>query len=150
MQKQNGFVGVLLLVVVGSIGLVVVGTAMNIITIPWLRLNTKVEMERDIVKKTYDADNALYNYRWFKDRAEAIRATKLKIDDAQKAVDRFEKSAGDRKTWTFEDKNEHARLSAVEQGLESGYREMVGEYNSRAKQVDRSIFENDLPLIFSL
>lgn len=150
MEKQKGFVGIILLVIGGMIALSVVGMALNIITIPWLRLGSKVQMERDIVKKTYDADNALYNYRWFKDKAEAIKATKSKITIAQKAVITFEESAGDRKTWTFEDKTEHARLSAVAQGLESSYQEMVGEYNSRAQQADRAIFSDELPLFFNL
>lgn len=154
MDRKNGFVGVAILAVGGFIALsvvgVVVGMGMNIITIPWLRLGNRVQMERDIVKKTYNADNALYNYRWFKDRAEAIDATKTKITIAQKAVISFEKGAGARSIWTFEDKNEHARLSAVAQGLESALQEMIGEYNSRAQQADRNIFSDELPLFFSL
>lgn len=44
------------------IGISVIGSALNLITIPWLRFDQKVQMERDIVKKTYDAENAIYNY----------------------------------------------------------------------------------------
>jgi hypothetical protein len=55
----------------------------TLITIPWLKFDRQVQMNRDIVTKTYNADNALYNYRWFKDRAEAIKATEKKIENAK-------------------------------------------------------------------
>ena len=107
-------------------------------------------MERDIVAKTYNADNALYNYHWFKERYEAIKATENKIKIAKDTIVVFETSAGSRKDWTFEDKTEHARLGSVVQGLKSHYEDIVAEYNARAKEVDRSVFQNELPTFFSL
>lgn len=150
MNENKGFIGVALLVIVGLIGLSVVGMALNIITIPWLKLGSKVQMERDVVQKVYNADNALYNYHWFQEKGEAIKATKAKIKIANEAIASFELSAGARKDWTFEDKTEHARLSAVAQGLKSHLEESVAEYNARAKEVDRAIFKDELPLFFSL
>jgi len=123
---------------------------MNIITIPWLKLNSQVQMERDIVQKTYNADNALYNYRWFKDRHEAILAAEVQIQHTIAAVNAFEVSAGARSTWTFEDKTEHARLSSVVLGLKNNYETLVAEYNSRAKQVDRAVFQDELPMFFTI
>ena len=150
MKTQKGFVGIVLLVIVGLIGLSVVGMALNIITIPWLKLGSKVNMEREIVTKVYNADNALYNYHWFQEKGEAIKATKNKIKIAQESVASFELSAGPRVDWTFEDKTEHARLNAVAQGLKSHLEESVAEYNARAKEVDRAVFKDELPLFFSL
>lgn len=154
MNTQKGAAGVVVLIVLGVIGvslaLAVVGSALNLITIPWLKFNRQVNMERDIVSKTYNADNALYNYRWFKDRAEAITALEKTIVQAEAAIDSFEASAGARSTWTFEDKTEHSRLNAVAQGQKAQYNSLVGEYNSRAQQVDRAIFIDNLPLFFSI
>jgi hypothetical protein len=153
-NKQSGGVGIAILIVVGVIvgGMVltVLGTAFNLITIPWLKFERKVELNRDIVNKTYETENALYNYRWFKDREEAIKAQKKKIEIAKQAHAEFQTSAGPRDKWTFEDKTEDARLRAIVQGNQSAYEEMVGEYNSRAKQVDRAIFKDDLPLFISI
>lgn len=151
---QKGTAGIVILVIVGFIGfsiaLATVGMALNIITIPWLKLGSQVQMTRDIVQKTYNADNALYNYHWFKERFEAIKATENKIKVAKEAATSFETSAGKRTDWTFEDKTEHARLASVTQGLKSHYEDIVAEYNARAKEADRAIFKDDLPLFFNL
>ncbi len=58
--------------------------------------------------------------------------------------------AGDRSKWTFEDKNESARLSAVYTGLKNHYEDLVTEYNARANEVDRAVFQDELPTFFSL
>lgn len=131
-------------------GLAVVGSALNLVTIPWLRFDSKVNMERGIVKKTYNADNALYNYHWFQERAGSIRALDQQIVIADKAVVDFELLAGSRKDWTFEDKNEDSRLRAVAQGLKSERRSQVEEYNARAGEADRAMFVDELPLFFTL
>ena len=142
--------GIGALVVTGMIGLTIVGAALNLITIPWLKFTSQVQTNRDIVERTYNADNALYNYRWFKDRAEAIKAGQKKIVLAKESLTDFEVSAGARTSWTFEDKTEHARLSAVLLGLRTNYEDLVAEYNSRAQQVDRAVFQDELPLFFSI
>lgn len=141
-------IGVLVLCCMFLLG--AIGTAMNIITIPWLKLNSQVQMTRDIVTKTYNADNALYNYHWFKERAAAITALKTTIEQADAAVTSHESAAGPRKEWTFEDKTEAARLRSVAQGQRAQYNSLVGEYNARMKEADRSIFEEDLPIFFNL
>lgn len=136
--------------VIGFIALGAVGSALNLVTIPWLKFDRQVQMERDIVTKTYDADNALYNYHWFKERHEEILATEVKIRNSKGSIESFEQSAGDRNTWTFEDKTEYNRLNAVHLGLLNYYETIVGEYNARAKSVDRAIFQDELPTFFSL
>lgn len=147
---QKGFAGIVLLIIVGVLGASVVATAMGIITIPWLKLNRRVQMERDIIQQTYDADNAIYTYEWFKDRHEAIVQSENKIKIAEDVLADFEARAGSRDKWTFEDKNEHARLSSVVAGLKSHRADLIAEYNANSKKVNKSIFKDDLPLFFDL
>lgn len=151
MSNQKGNIA---LVVLGAmaliIGLSVVGTAMGIITLPWRKLNRQVETNQGIIDKTYNAENALYNYEWFKQTAQDIKATETKTIDAKAAVTSFEVAAGPRASWTFEDKTEDARLRAVAQGLQNHYTQLVADYNARASQANRAIFKDDLPLFFSL
>lgn len=152
MSNQKGNIA---LVVLGAmaliIGLSVVGTAMGIITLPWRKLNRQVETNQGIIDKTYNAENALYNYEWFKQTAQDIKATETKTIDAKAAVVSFEESAGaDRSKWGFEDKTESARLRAVAQGLQNHYTQLVADYNARASQANRAIFKDDLPLFFSI
>jgi len=135
---------------VGVIFLAYLGTAFNLITLPWLKFDRKVQTNQDIITKTYNADNALYNYHWFKQQKEDIDATSNKVTQADRAVKDFEGSAGPRDKWTFEDKTEDARLRAVAQGLRSHYEDLVAEYNARAKSADRAIFNDQLPLYIGL
>lgn len=144
------YVALFVLVGVGFVVLAAVGSALNFITIPWLKFDSQVQMNRDIVKKTYNADNALYNYHWFKERAGSMKALQSTIDQSEAAVSSFEVSAGARKDWTFEDKTEDSRLRAVVQGQKAQYNSIAGEYNARAQEVDRAIFQDNLPLFFNL
>lgn len=154
MKKQNGFIGAALAIFLGLVVLMVgsalVASAFNLITIPWLRFDSKVNMERGIVKKTYNADNALYNAHWFQERAGSIKALEANIVTADTAVTDFETAAGPRKDWTFEDKTEDARLRAVAQGLKSERKSQIEEYNARAQEADRAIFVDGIPLFFKL
>lgn len=138
------------LVVVGFVGLGALGSFLNLITIPWLKFDSQVQTNRDIITKTYNADNALYNYHWFQERQAALVALDTTITQSQKAQVDFEASAGPRKDWTFEDKTEDNRLRAVIQGQQAQYNSLAQEYNAKAGEVDRSIFQNGLPLFFSL
>lgn len=139
-----------ILTVIGVIGLGVLGSALNLITIPWLKFDAQVQTNRDIVTKTYNADNALYNYHWFQERAGTITATASKAKLADAALTSFESSAGVRSSWSFEDKTEDARLRTVSLGLHSQYEDLVTEYNAKAGEVDRAMFVDGLPLFFNL
>lgn len=139
-----------MLVILGVLALGIVGTALNIITIPWLKLNAQVQTNRDIVTKTYTADNAIYNYHWFQERAAAITALDDTIVQSQAAQVSFETSAGARSSWSFEDKTEDNRLRQVVLGQQAQRNSLVQEYNARAGEVDRNIFKDGLPLFFSL
>ena len=107
-------------------------------------------MERDIIDKTYNANNALHTYHWFKEKKEDITATENKIEHARQDVMDFEISAGPRSQWTFDDKNNHAHLVSIKSGLVNYYETIVGEYNAAAKSVDKAIFKDELPTFFSI
>ena len=142
-------------IAVGLIGLVmlggvILGPVLGLVTLPWFKFATKVQTNQQIITKTYDADNVIYNYEWFKNTYEAINADKEKIKTAKTDVDTFELNAGARSTWTFEDKTEDARLHTVLTGLQNHYQDLVAQYNARAKMTNRSIFQDNLPLYINL
>lgn len=132
------------------LGLVIGAPFIRLALLPLFKFEQKVNTNQKIIQKTYDADNVIYNYEWFKSTFEAIEASKAKIKNAQAAVDGFESSAGDRKSWTFEDKTEDARLRSIVTGLKNHYEDLVAEYNARAKMVNRNIFQDTLPLFIGL
>lgn len=142
--------GIFTAVIIGFVALGALGTALNLITIPWLKFDSQVQMNRDIVTKTYNADNAIYNYHWFKERSAAITALDQTIQQSQASMTSFEVSAGPRASWTFEDKTEDNRLRQVILGQQAQYNSLANEYDARAKEADRAIFQDGLPLFFSL
>jgi len=144
------FIGIIALFFAGIIILSVIGMALDIITIPWLKLGRQVQTERGVIDRTYNADNAIYNYEWFKNREQEIKAVHQQGVNAQATLTAFEKSAGGRAQWSFEDKSEHARLSTVVLGLRNHYESLVAEYNARSSQVNRAIFKDDLTFFFNL
>lgn len=149
-KKTMKTFAIIVLVISGLVILSAVGTGLNLITIPWLQFNSQIQTNRDIVTKTYNADNALYNYHWFRERATSITALDKTITQSQLALTSFEMSAGARSTWSFDDKQEDNRLRTTVLGQQAQYNNLVGEYNARAGEVDRSIFQNGLPLFFNL
>jgi hypothetical protein len=94
-----------------------------------------------IVDKTIDADNVIYNYEWFKQRYEDVHAIDAKILDAEASVAAFAEAAGARTDWHREDREEHARLSAVALGLKQQRADLAAEYNARSRMANRAIFK---------
>lgn len=144
------YLGIATLVIGGLFVLSVIGSMLNLITIPWLKFNSQVQMNRDVVTKTYNADNAIYNYHWFQERAAAIKALDQTIQQSIASQANFEATAGARSTWTFEDKTEDNRLRQVVLGQQAQYNSLVNEYNARSAEVDRNIFKDGLPTFFNL
>lgn len=99
-----------------------------------------------IIEKTLDSDNIINNYEWFKQQYADVQAIDKKIVAAETAVASFKAEAGDRSTWTFEDKQESSRLGSVLLGLQNQRASMVAEYNARSQMANRNLFKtNDLP-----
>lgn len=140
------FAGLFILSVIG-----VVGRAVRVAMLPVRIVDRSISTTEGIVDKTLTADNAIYNYEWFKQQAEDVKAIESKIQIAQNAETSFKVDAGDRKDWTFEDKTEASRLGAVKQGLQSQYQDMVAQYNARSKMANRNIFlDGKIPSIMEL
>ncbi len=141
MLKEIGILGAVIgVIIVVAIG----GLFLKVIGMGWFGANKLVDTNYKIIDKTLEADNVIYNYHWFKLRKEVIDANYSKIAIAQKALKDFEILAGDRKDWTFEDKNEDARLRANVQGLEGSTKDLIAEYNAKSQMADVNIFKDGL------
>lgn len=96
----------------------------------------------EIIDKTLDADNVLYNYEWFKQQNQDFNALVIKIKVAEDAVKIFKEDAGKRKDWTFEDKTESSRLQSISSGLKYQIEDLVAKYNARSEMANRNIFKD--------
>lgn len=105
----------------------------------WI-ISVTISPAKGIVEKTLSPDNIILNYEYFKKQFRDIEAIGKKIEHQTKHKKSFEDSAGMRKNWTFEDKNEHARLSSIIAGLQDQRSDMISDYNSKANMANRKIF----------
>jgi len=144
MKLALSLIGLFMATLVAGFVLWVIGTAIYAASLPLRAVSDGVNMAAGITDKTLNADNALYNYEWFKQQVQDIKANQQKAQLADQAVIDFEANAGDRSTWTFEDKTEDSRLRSVAQGLHSQDANLVADYNARASEANRSIFQDGL------
>lgn len=131
-----------LLVVGGLFVLGLVGMVLNVVLFPVHTASNMIQTAYDANDKVINADNAIYNYEWFKQKKADIEATKQQYKVASANQVSYRASLGDRKDWTFEDKNEDARLNAVVLGLQTNLESQIGDYNARASMATRNIFED--------
>lgn len=115
------------------------GVVLGVISLPFNIFN----QANRIINKTIDADNVIYNYEWFKKVCGEIKAQDSIVDRAIAAQDEFEASAGDRSTWDWNDKNEHAMLRQNVTGAKNTRASMAQEYDARARMMNRAIFNTD-------
>lgn len=143
--------GYLVTVLIGISLLAALGIGIRAVFLPARAIDRSLSTVEGVVDKTLTADNAIYNYEWFKQQKEDISAIESKIEIAQTSLDTFISSAGPRKDWTFEDKSEAARLGAIKQGLQSQYQDMIANYNARSKMANRSIFlDGKIPSVIQM
>jgi hypothetical protein len=136
--------GVIIVIIVGMLGLLGLGVAGKILFFPVNTISKQIDTAYGLQDKTLNAENAIYNYEWFKQQYQDINTLKGQLSNASIAVDTFNKDAGERSTWTFEDKNEASRLNSIKLGLRNNLEKAINDYNARASMANRAIFEDKL------
>jgi hypothetical protein len=125
--------GTATIVVLG--GLYGVATVVGVVTTPLA-----------IVNKILQPDNVLYNYEWFKQQVQDVKAIDQKINAFTATLKAFEVSAGPRDSWKFDDRQEWNRINSVLTGLTGQRASMVAEYNAKSQMANRTLFKtSDLP-----
>lgn len=147
MENKCNFMRIFGWIVVGIVGWFVlwgVGIVLGVFSLPFHAASNIVNTGSGVIDKTLNADNAIYNYEWFKQQKQDIDVAKGQYSNAVQALDSFEASAGVRSSWTFEDKQEDARLRSVALGLQNQIIQRVNDYNARASMANRDIFKDGL------
>lgn len=137
MKQSCIVIGIIILLFFGGLGIKLLFFPVNTAT-------KLIDTAYQAQSKTLNADNAIYNYEYFKSQKESIDATNQKLAIARDAVSTFKLEAGDRTLWTFEDKTESARLSAVAQGIESQLKDMIADYNAKSSMANRAMFKDSI------
>lgn len=118
------------------------GFILKVLLFPVNTASKLVDTAYDAQDKVLNADNAIYNYEWFKQKHHDIEASKKQLVNARVSYQGFVESAGPRTNWTFEDKTEDSRLRSVVLGLENNLESQIGDYNARASMATRNLFED--------
>lgn len=129
--ERNFFKGPIIAIL--SIGLIIIVSTIVLSTI-WKPFS--------VISKVTETDKIIYNYEYFHNQHESFRSIMRKLEIASLAVERFKQDAGERANWTYEDKIEHSRLVSISDGLQYQCNDVRAEYNSRAKQITRTIFKS--------
>lgn len=106
----------------------------------------------DLVNKTLNADNVIYNYEQFKRDAENVRAFEANYETNRAAYDQLKEELGsDRASWTREDR---AQLNTYQQAMVGNKTErnrLAAEYNAKSQMLNRELFKGDgLPHTFPM
>jgi hypothetical protein len=123
-----------------------VGLAVKLIWFPVNTVNQSVDMAYGVVNETLDADNAIYNYEWFKqqeaDIERCLNAERVAEDEYDAFVAAL--SAG-RSQWEGFDKKEEASLRNSVTACKKITDKAIQDYNARAAMVNRAVFKDNLP-----
>lgn len=139
-------VGVISLIVVVFVIIGVAGWGLKAALLPAKTVTTQIDSAEQIIEKTYDADNAIYNYEWFKQQEADIRATEQQIGNMKAALDEYKDMYGEPKDWDFQTKQDYNSQNTKYTGQKNYYNELVEDYNARASMANRNVFQDKLPL----
>lgn len=137
-KPRRSFFGLGVWIIVIITGLSVVGGALTFGT-------NLLSQPARIVQKTFDADNVINNYEWFKQQYNDILAMDKKIANAEAQKTAWLETAPPRDKWATQDRQMFNQLSSIALGLANQRETMVSAYNARSEMVNRSIFKDGVP-----
>ena len=144
-MKIISTLGIIVIVILGFSILSVVGIGLKVALFPVKVLEKEIDVGYEAVDKVMTADNAIYNYEWFKQQYEDIEASKNKLDNAIVTQEQFNKKMPENRVdWTFEDKSQEAKLDMIVLGSKNHLEQQIADYNARAKMATRNIFEDNV------
>ena len=122
------------------------GMVIKMIFFPVNAVSRSVDMAYDIMDKTLDGDNAIYNYEWFKQQEADIRKCVKNENIAQEEYDMYLNSLpADSGDWSKFQEQEEASLRNSVSALKKLTNTAMEDYNARAEMANRNIFNDNLP-----
>ena len=122
------------------------GWALKAALLPVKTVVTQIDSAGNIIDITYDAENAIYNYEWFKTQYEKISATERVIRNTRAEMDSYRELYEDPTAWDWQTRQDYNSLQRRSLGQQNYYEELVAMYNARSKMANREIFKDKLPL----
>lgn len=134
------------LIIIGVLLLIPLSIGLKILLFPVNTLEQSIGTAYGVVDKILDADNAIYNYEWFKEQEAHIRTCLANEDSAKEEWELFKSELPeDRTKWDRDDKQEESSLRNSYYALEKLTNLAVEQYNAKSEMVNRNIFKDNLP-----
>jgi hypothetical protein len=99
-----------------------------------------------VVQRVVNPDAIVLHYEYYESQFQDIQAADAQIKTAVLAVARFKEEAGPRAQWTFDMREELARLNDNLDGLRFYRSKLIADYNAKSRMVTRTLWKrSDLP-----
>lgn len=143
-MKNKTFQTIALVALLLLLPVVVIG--FKAVFFPVHTIDQSIDTAYEVVDKTLDGENAIYNYEWFKQQEAYIRECYKNEEIAKEEYDLFlSMLPEDRNEWTREDKQEEASLRNSYYALQKLTNKAIEDYNAKSSMVNRAIFKDNLP-----
>jgi len=137
------------LVILFSLGFI--GAGLGIITLPGHVASNSVQTAHDVVDKTINADNALFNYEEFFNKYEGAKMQAINIKNTEKAIQTLKDTYGNDATkWPKDVRGDYSNLQQNIEGYKMMYQKITQEYNADSQKLNRNLFKSkSLPYMLS-
>lgn len=126
--------------------LIIAAPFVKAFVLPLFIANQMMDTTYGAIDKTLDADNAIYNYEWFKSQYQAVVAQKEKMEQVQQEYDTYKETIDkDSAKWTKFQQQEEASIRNALSANKKVLADLIAEYNAKSSMVNRSIFKQGLP-----
>lgn len=139
-------IGIISLIVIALVLISVAGWGLKAAMLAPKTVTTQIDSAGQVIEKTYDADNAIYNYEWFKQQYADIEAAKRVISNTAAIRNEYKDMYGDPKDWDYQTKQDYNSINTKYLGQKNHYETLVEDYNARASMANRNVFQDKLPL----
>lgn len=127
-------------------GAFIVLNVISFVWFPFLPWFEERDAGQEVVEQTYDAEQAIQNYEWFRQQHNDIEAQRNIIDNNYDELDRFYSTYGENPDeWDRTAQERHSRIQQRITGNQNALEQMVAEYNARSEQANNALFKCHLP-----
>lgn len=134
------------LIIFGCAVILVGSIALKAVLFPVNTVNKSIDMAYEVTDEILTAENAIYNYEWFKTQEAHIRECMKNEELAKEEYDYYlSMLPDDHEKWTRDDKREENSLRNSYYALRKLTNEAIEEYNAKSSMVSRNIFKDNLP-----
>jgi len=129
------------LAIIFSLGFISAG--LGLITLPGHVASNSVQTAHDVVDKTINVNNALFNYEEFFNKYEGVKMEVINIKNTEKSIQTLKDTYGEDATkWPKDVRGDYSNLQQNIEGYKMMYQKIVQEYNADSQKLNRNLFKS--------